>query len=93
MKNKLIPLHDRVVVQPIEIEKQTAGGIIIPDTVAAKDKPMRGKIIACGKGKAGEPMTVKAGETVLYEKNVGVEMEVNGTNVLIIKESNILAII
>jgi len=66
MKEKITPLHDRVVIQPQEAQKVTEGGIIIPD--AAKEKPMQGKVVAVGKGKEGEPMTVKVNDDVLYEK-------------------------
>lgn len=91
MKNKIIPLHDRVIVKPEAAETKTAGGIIIPDT--AKEKPMRGKVIAVGKGKPQEPLTVKVGNTVLYGKHAGMEIDVEGDKVLIMREQDILAII
>lgn len=90
-KQSITPLHDRVIVEPIETEKVTKGGIVIPDTV--KEKPIQGKVIEVGKGNAQDPMTVKKGDTVLYEKYAGIEMEMDGKKVLIMKESNILAII
>ncbi len=93
MANKvsITPLHDRVVVQPAAAEEKTAGGIIIPDT--AKEKPQRGTVIAAGPGKKDEPVTVKAGDTVLYGKYAGTEISLDGTDYLIMRESDILAII
>lgn len=91
MKLKVTPLHDRVIVEPQEIKKVTAGGIIIPDS--AKEIPMQGKAIAVGKGKVGEPMTVKANDQVLYGKPAGMPIDVDGKSYLILKESDILAII
>ena len=88
---KFRPLHDRVVVRRLEEETKTAGGIIIPDT--AKEKPQKGKVIAVGNGKKDEPMTVKAGQTVLYGKYSGTEINIEGTDYLIMRESDILAII
>ena len=85
------PLADRVLVEPAEAETKTAGGIIIPDT--AKEKPMRGKIIAAGPGKKDEPTTVKVGDTVLYGKYAGTELTIDGKEYLIMKESDIYAII
>lgn len=85
------PLADRVLVEAAEAETKTAGGIIIPDT--AKEKPMRGKVIACGNGKKDEPMTVKPGDTVLYGKYAGTEIQIDGKDYLIMKESDIYAII
>ncbi|MDD2793234.1 MAG: co-chaperone GroES [Sediminibacterium sp.] len=85
------PLHDRVLVKPAAAEEKTAGGIIIPDT--AKEKPQRGVIVAAGKGKADEPMTVKVGDTVLYGKYAGTEVTIEGQDLLIMRESDILAII
>ncbi len=85
------PLADRVLVEPAAAETKTAGGIIIPDT--AKEKPQRGKVIAVGNGKPDEPMTVKAGDTVLYGKYAGTELQVDGKDYLIMRESDILAII
>lgn len=87
----LKPLADRVLVEPAVAETKTAGGIIIPDT--AKEKPMKGKVIAVGNGKPDEPMTVKAGDTVLYGKYAGTELMVEGKEYLIMRESDIYAII
>lgn len=85
------PLADRVLLEPAQAEQKTAGGIIIPDT--AKEKPQRGIVIAVGNGKKDEPMTVKAGDTVLYGKYAGTEVSFEGKDYLIMKESDILAII
>nr|WP_317208115.1 co-chaperone GroES [Flavihumibacter cheonanensis] len=87
----ITPLHDRVVVKPAPAEEKTAGGIIIPDT--AKEKPQRGTIVAAGTGKKDEPMTVKVGDTVLYGKYAGTELQLDGGDFLIMRESDILAII
>jgi chaperonin GroES len=88
---KITPLADRVVVRPAQAEEKTASGIIIPDT--AKEKPQRGEVVATGNGKPDEPMTVKVGDTVLYGKYSGTELSVEGTDVLIMRESDIFAII
>jgi len=88
---KIRPLADRVVVEPAEAEQKTASGIIIPDT--AKEKPQRGTIVAVGNGKKDEPMTVKTGDVVLYGKYSGTEIEIDGRKVLIMKESDIFAIV
>lgn len=85
------PLHDRVIVEAARAEEKTSGGIIIPDT--AKEKPQRGKVIAAGPGKKDEPMSVKPGDTVLYGKYAGTEIQVEGGDYLIMRESDILAII
>lgn len=85
------PLADRVLVQAAPAETKTAGGLIIPDT--AKEKPMKGTVIAVGNGKKDEPMTVKPGDTVLYGKYAGQEIQVDGKDYLIMKESDIYAII
>lgn len=85
------PLADRVLVEPAAAEEKTAAGIIIPDT--AKEKPQKGKVIAIGVGKKDEPMTVKAGDQVLYGKYSGTEIAIDGTDYLIMRESDILAII
>jgi chaperonin GroES len=92
----LRPLHDRVLVEPIENETKTAGGIIIPDT--AKEKPMQGKVLSVGAGSRGEngkisPLDVKKGDTVLYGKWSGTEVKVDGKDVLIMRESDILGIV
>ena len=85
------PIADRVLVEPSAAETTTASGLIIPDT--AKEKPQRGIVIAVGNGKKDEPMTVKAGDTVLYGKYAGTEVSFEGKDYLIMKESDILAII
>jgi chaperonin GroES len=91
MAVKIKPLADRVLVEPSPAEEKTAGGIIIPDT--AKEKPQRGKVVAVGNGKPDEPMTVKVGDTVLYGKYSGTELSFEGSDYLMMKESDILAII
>lgn len=85
------PLADRVVVEPSPAEQRTAGGIIIPDTV--KEKPQKGIIVATGPGKKDEPVTVKNGDTVLYGKYSGTEINIEGKDYLIMRESDILAIL
>ncbi len=85
------PLADRVLVEAAAAEVKTAGGIIIPDT--AKEKPMRGKVIAAGAGKPDEPMTVKVGDNILYGKYAGTEIMIDGKEYLIMRESDIYAII
>lgn len=85
------PLADRVVVEPSPAETQTASGIIIPDT--AKEKPQQGTIVAAGNGKPDEPMTVKVGDKVLYGKYSGTELKWEGKDYLIMRESDILAIV
>lgn len=90
-KVTVTPLHDRVIVKPAAAEEKTAGGIIIPDT--AKEKPQRGTVLAAGPGKIDEPVTVKAGDTVLYGKYAGTEINIDGQDVLIMRESDILAIV
>ena len=85
------PLQDRVLVEPAPAEEKTAGGIIIPDT--AKEKPVRGKVVAVGAGKKDEPVTVKAGDTVLYGKYAGTEIQIEGKEYLIMRESDIFAIL
>lgn len=93
MANELnvTPLHDRVIVRPAKAEEKTAGGIIIPDT--AKEKPLRGIVVATGPGKKDEPITVKAGDSVLYGKFAGTDLQINGEDLLIMRESDILAVI
>lgn len=93
---KLKPLEDRVVIKPAQPDDKMQGGIIIPDT--AKEKPQRGEVIAIGPGKASESgqivkMTVKVGDTVLYGKYSGTEVTVSGEDYLIVRESDILAIV
>jgi chaperonin GroES len=90
-KVNIKPLADRVLVEPAEAEEKTASGIIIPDT--AKEKPQKGKIVAVGKGKPDEPLTVKVGDAVLYGKYSGSEISVDGIDYLMMRESDILAII
>ncbi len=90
-KLNVTPLHDRVVVLPAAAETKSAGGIIIPDT--AKEKPQRGTVLAVGAGKKDEPLTVKTGDTVLYGKYAGQEFEFEGKEYLIMRESDIVAII
>jgi len=85
------PLHDRVIVKPAAAETVSKGGIIIPDT--AQEKPQRGTVIAVGPGKKDEPTTVKEGDTVLYGKYAGTEIPVDGEELLIMRESDILAVI
>jgi chaperonin GroES len=87
----ITPLHDRVIVKPAAAEEKTAGGIIIPDT--AKEKPQRGIVVAAGPGKKDEPMSVKSGDTVLYGKYAGTEISLEGADYLIMRESDILAVI
>ena len=93
---KFTPLHDRVLVRRIEAEEKTAGGIIIPDT--AKEKPQEGEVIAVGKGGRDEDgdrieMDVKKGDKILFGKWSGTEVKVDGEDLLIMKESDILGII
>ncbi|HPQ07630.1 MAG TPA: co-chaperone GroES [Bacteroidia bacterium] len=85
------PLADRVLVEPAPAEEKTASGLIIPDT--AKEKPMKGKVVAVGSGKKDEPMTVKVGDNVLYGKYAGTEIQIDGKDYLIMRESDIYAII
>ena len=93
---KFRPLHDRVVVERVESEQKTAGGIIIPDT--AQEKPMQGKVIAAGAGARDEtgkiqPLDVKANDTVLFGKWSGTEVKIDGQDYLIMKESDIMGVI
>ncbi len=85
------PLADRVLVEPKEAETKTASGLYIPDT--AKEKPQEGKVISAGPGKKDEPMEVKVGDEVLYGKYAGTEVTVEGKKYLIVKQSDILAIL
>jgi chaperonin GroES len=92
----LTPLHDRVLVRPSKPEEVTSGGIIIPDT--AKEKPMQGEIIAAGPGKVNDDgkitgLQVKVGDSVLYGKYSGTEVSVNGEDLLIMRESDIFAVL
>lgn len=96
-KINIKPLADRVVVKPSEAEETTKGGIILPDT--AKEKPIEGTVVAAGPGKASEgdgkiiPMTVKVGDKVLYGKYSGTEVSIEGVDYLIMRESDIFAIV
>ena len=90
------PLQDRVLVEPLEAEEKTAGGIIIPDT--AKEKPMEGKIVAVGKGSRNDEgkiaaLDVKKGDRILYGKWSGTEVKVDGDDYLIMKESDVMGVI
>ena len=93
---KLRPLHDRLLIRPLDAEEKTAGGIIIPDT--AKEKPMEGKVVAAGSGTKGEdgkvtPLDVKKGDRVLYGKWSGTEVKVDGEDLLIVRETDVMGII
>lgn len=93
---KFRPLHDRVLVKRVDQEEKTAGGIIIPDTV--QEKPMEGKVVAAGNGSRSEdgtvmPLDVKEGDRILFGKWSGTEVKVDGDDLLIMKESDILGII
>ena len=93
---KFRPLHDRVLIRRVESEEKTAGGIIIPDT--AKEKPMEGEVIAAGPGARGEdgklqPMDLKAGDRVLFGKWSGTEVKLEGEELIIMKESDIMGVL
>ena len=95
-KFKFRPLHDRVVVRRVDSEEKTAGGIILPDT--AQEKPSEGEIVATGSGARDEsgklvPLDVKAGDLILFGKWSGTEVKINGEDLLIMKESDIMGII
>ncbi|CCY16500.1 10 kDa chaperonin [Prevotella sp. CAG:755] len=85
------PLADRVLIKPAPAEEKTVGGIIIPDT--AKEKPLQGSVIAAGNGTKDEEMVLKAGDTVLYGKYSGTEVELDGEKYLIMRQSDVLAIL
>jgi len=85
------PLADRVVVKPFAAEQKTKGGIIIPDI--AKEKPLRGTVVAAGKGTKDNPMELKVGDVVLYGKFAGTEIELEGDKFIIMRESDVLAIL
>ena len=87
----LKPLADRVLIEAAPAEEKTASGIIIPDT--AKEKPLKGKVIAVGPGKTDEPMTLKVGDTVLYGQYSGTEIKLEGTSYLIMRESDVYGIL
>jgi chaperonin GroES len=86
----LKPLADRVLIEPTPAEEKTASGIIIPDT--AKEKPLKGTVVAVGEGKKDEPMTVKKGDTVLYGQYSGTEIKLEGITYLIMKEADIYGV-
>ena len=93
---KFRPLHDRVVIRRLEEDEKTAGGIIIPDS--AKEKPMQGQVVAVGPGSRNEkgevvPLDVQAGDTVLFGKWSGTEVRIDGEDVLIMKESDVMGVI
>ena len=90
-KINIKPLADRVVIEPLAAETKTASGIYIPDS--AKEKPQQGKVMAVGKGTKDEPTTVKVGDTVLYGKYAGTELKLDGGDYLIMRESDIFAIL
>ncbi len=85
------PLADRVLIQPAVAEKKTASGIIIPDT--AKEKPQRGNVVAVGPGTKDNPITLEVGNTVLYGKYAGTEINVDGIDYLIMREADVIAVI
>lgn len=85
------PLADRVVVKPADAEQKSQGGIIIPDT--AKEKPLRGTVVSAGKGTKDNPMELKEGDVVLYGKYAGTEIELEGDKFIIMRESDVLAIL
>ena len=88
---KIKPLGTRVLVEPLEAEQRTASGIIIPDS--AKEKPQQGKVVATGKGTEDNPMEVKVGDTIMYGKYSGTELNFEGNDYLIMEQSDILAVI
>ena len=95
-KLSVTPLHDRVIIKPAAAEEKSAGGIIIPDT--AKEKPMQGTVVAVGTGKVAEdgkiiPLQVKVGDTVIYGKYSGTEIAIEGEDVLMMRESDVFAIV
>ncbi|MGM9809790.1 MAG: co-chaperone GroES [Paludibacteraceae bacterium] len=89
--SKIQPLADRVLVRPVAAEEKTIGGIIIPDS--AKEKPLRGEVIAVGNGTKDEAMVLSAGDQVLYGKYAGTELEFDGEKFLIMRQSDVLAIL
>ena len=90
-KVNIKPLADRVLVQPAPAEEKTSGGIIIPDT--AKEKPQKGTVVAVGEGTKDNPVTLKVGDNVLYGKYAGTELSLDGQDYLIMRESDIYAVI
>ena len=91
MSLNIKPIADRVLVEAAAAQEKTAGGIIIPDT--AKEKPQKGKVVAVGAGNPNEPMTVKKGDMVLYGKYAGTELSIDGKDYMMMRESDILAIV
>ena len=91
MYPKIRPLADRVLIEPSAVEEKTSAGIIIPDV--AKEKPLKGKVVAVGSGKKDEPLTVQLDDQVLFSKYSGTEITIEGKEYLIMRESDILAII
>lgn len=91
METNIRPLFDRVVIQPIEVDTTSSSLIFIPET--ARERPIRGIVLAVGPGKKDEPTTVKVGDTVLYGKYSGTEIQLDGKEVLIMKESDIFAVV
>ena len=91
MSTSFKPLADRVLIEPAPAEQKTASGIIIPDS--AKEKPLKGKVIAAGPGKPDEPMTVKVGDDVLFGQYSGTEIKLDGTTYMIMRESDIYGIL
>lgn len=85
------PLADRVLIRPDKAEEKSAGGIIIPDS--AKEKSLKGKVIAAGKGTKDEAMELKEGDTVLYGKYAGTEVEIDGEHLMIMRQSDVLAVL
>lgn len=85
------PLADRVLILPAPAEEKTIGGIIIPDT--AKEKPLKGEVVAAGNGTKDEEMVLKVGDTVLYGKYAGTELDIEGTKYLIMRQSDVLAVL
>ena len=88
---KIKPLADRVLIEPAEAEQKTASGIIIPDT--AKEKPQEGVVVAVGNGTKDDPMELKVGDNVLYGKYAGTEVSVDGKNYLIMRQSDVVAVV
>ncbi|MDG1331977.1 MAG: co-chaperone GroES [Crocinitomicaceae bacterium] len=91
MSTSFKPLADRVLIEPAAAEQKTASGIIIPDS--AKEKPLKGKIVAAGAGKPDEPMTVKVGDEVLFGQYSGTEIKLDGTTYMIMREADIYGIL
>ena len=95
-KSKIRPLQDRLIVERLEGEEKTAGGIIIPDT--AKEKPQQGRVVSCGKGKVREdgtvqPLDLKSGDRILFGKYSGTEIKIDGNEYLIMREDDVLGVI